>query len=201
MPFFPGSLYSRGVAVQNEFSGWVYPVPIWKGREPKISDGWGSPRPGIEMGHRGVDIMYPRHEGEPKHAPYGSARHVMFPNVPALAACDGIVEKSYEGKYGHAVVLNHGKWFTYYTHMANRLVQKGDKVRAGQALGTISGSPTESGKGLKHLHFEMWLNGKKAVDPERYIKKWPKVTMDGDRIGIVPFIPFIALGIIVAILA
>src|SRR5262245_16175144 len=71
---------------------WVWPVPMWKGRRPTISDGFSSPRPGLKR-HGGVDIMYARAPGDPYKpgSVNGSSGHVMPDNMPALAAFEGAI--------------------------------------------------------------------------------------------------------------
>src|SRR5262245_19250729 len=47
---------------------WVWPVAIWRGRKPEISDGFTSNRrtpAGDLVTHGGVDIMYRRMSGDP----------------------------------------------------------------------------------------------------------------------------------------
>ena len=59
--------------------------------------------------------------------------------------------------YGLMVVLDHGgKHHTLYAHLGEARVQQGQKVRAGQAIGTVGASGLD-GPGL---YFEMRFQGK-----------------------------------------
>lgn len=139
---------------------WVWPVPTWNERRPKISDGIGTPRPGGQT-HRGVDIMYARGSKDPyaPGTPNGSAGHVMPDGIVALAASDGLVWSAGQTQRGYSVVIDHSPAVpvaTYYTHLEKLLVaptsraKAGQRVRAGDPIGIISFDPLD-GSRLKHL--------------------------------------------------
>jgi murein DD-endopeptidase MepM/ murein hydrolase activator NlpD len=98
--------------------------------------------------HRGVDMA----------APYGT---------PFYAAHAGIVKTAgFEGGYGYAVFIDHGKGVeTVYGHASRLLVAEGQKVQAGQAIGLIGSTGDSTGE---HLHFEVKLNGDQ-VNPMQYL--------------------------------
>ena len=163
---------------------WVWPVAPWQQRPPVISDGFGSPRPGRL--HAGVDIMFLRSAADPWRAgtANGSRGFVMPDNVNAVAAADGVVWSAGQGPHGFSVVIEHGKHHgqpvaTFYTHLEKLAVtptQRGQlrqRVRAGQSLGIIGGSPLDPQK-LKHLHFELW-RGATAIDPMAIMRAWPVI--------------------------
>ncbi|HRC55620.1 MAG TPA: hypothetical protein PKU97_06840, partial [Kofleriaceae bacterium] len=56
---------------------WVWPVPIWRGRKPVISSGWGTPR-GTQQ-HEGADVMFRRLPSDPYpvRSPNGSKGFVL----------------------------------------------------------------------------------------------------------------------------
>jgi murein DD-endopeptidase MepM/ murein hydrolase activator NlpD len=88
----------------------------------------------------------------------------MPEGVPALAFDDGVVTKSSTIGTGGRVQIDHGGGLeTKYFHMRNLRVKVGDRVKAGQPVGTISFNPV--GFKLNHLHFETLRNGIQ-VDPE-----------------------------------
>ena len=98
--------------------------------------------------HRGVDISVP-------------------PGTPILAPADGVV--SYIGRewdYGLMVCIDHGHGFsTAYGHLKATAVRTGDKLKAGQLIGTVGLSGVSSGP---HLHYEVRIQGN-AVNPSRYL--------------------------------
>ncbi len=161
---------------------WVWPVPTWNERRPKISDGIGTPRPGGQT-HRGVDIMYARGSKDPyaPGTPNGSAGHVMPDGIVALAASDGLVWSAGQTPRGYSVVIDHSSAVpvaTYYTHLEKLLVtptsraKAGQRVRAGDPIGIISFDPLD-GSRLKHLHFEIWHGGPSdAIDPAPFMRSW-----------------------------
>ncbi|MEZ4362174.1 MAG: peptidoglycan DD-metalloendopeptidase family protein [Kofleriaceae bacterium] len=163
---------------------WVWPVPIWKGRRPVISSGWGTPR-GTQT-HEGVDVMFRRLPTDPYRvgSPNGSKGFVLPEGVLAVAAADGKVWSAGWTPRGYSVVLDHGdtaKVATYYTHLQTLLLtpttrgRSGQRVRAGEPLGVIGADPLD-GNHLKHLHFAIWRGGpSSAVDPQPLMKFWELV--------------------------
>lgn len=102
---------------------------------------------GYERLHTGVDI----------HTAVGD---------PVLAIADGTVLVSvYDGGWGEYLIINHGdNLVSLYAHLDSRSVSRGDKVTAGQQIGTSGNSGLSSGP---HLHFELRQNGK-SINPFRY---------------------------------
>ncbi len=163
---------------------WLWPVAMWNGRAPVISDGFNSPRPGVPH-HGGVDIMFRRQPADPFKAgtSNGSKGHVMPDNIPALAASDGVVVSAMKGSRGYSVIVDHAprKVSTFYTHLERLLVaptargESRQRVRAGQPLGIIGFDPTDPAR-IRHLHFEIWRGGPAdAVDPQPLMASWGTV--------------------------
>jgi murein DD-endopeptidase MepM/ murein hydrolase activator NlpD len=163
---------------------WGWPVPRWDGRAPVISDGFGSPRPG--MRHMGVDIMFARIASDPfpVGTPNGTKGFVMPDAWMAVAAGDGILWSSGHTPRGFAVVIDHGTVATFYTHLDTLFVPqvkpptkglspaKVIPIKAGQPLGVIGGDP-QTPQRIKHLHFELWRGGPQdAIDPAPVMKAW-----------------------------
>lgn len=88
------------------------------------------------------------------------------------AAQSGVVTKTgwlsgYSG-YGLVVKLRHeGDVVSMYAHLARALVERGDRVSAGQLIGRAGCTGSCTGV---HLHFQMWDNGK-LVDPLDYLDR------------------------------
>ena len=157
---------------------WVWPVPTLEGRPPAISDGFDSPRPGLPF-HGGVDIMYLRKPSDPQRVgtPNGTRMFVMPENILVVAASDGVVWSAAKTSTGHAVVIDHGprKVATLYAHLEMVFVEPKQRVKAGEMIGIVGGSPKDPAR-LKHLHFEVWLGGPDAkIDPASLMKSWPTV--------------------------
>ena len=160
---------------------WVWPLPMWNGRAPAISDGFGMRANGVH--HNGVDLMFARLASDKLRAgsPNASAHFVMPDNTHALAASDGVVWSAMKTPRGFAVVFDHGAAKTFYTHLEELLVtptanaKSGERVRAGQPIGIVDADPLD-GEHLKHLHFELWRGGPNdAVDPAPMMRAWSVV--------------------------
>jgi len=68
--------------------------------------------------------------------------------------------------YGNLIIIdNYNGLRTVYSHLADIFVKEGDKVKAGEAVGTVGESLSGS-----VLHFEVWLE-KDKQDPETWLSK------------------------------
>ncbi len=86
---------------------------------------------------------------------------------PVFAASDGVVVYSGSGLvgYGELIIIKHSdEWLSAYGHNRKRLVQEGQRVKAGQPIAEMgnSGAPRDE------LHFEIRRNGR-PVDPLQYL--------------------------------
>ena len=178
----------RDRADDEPFVGrWVWPVGVWLGRKPEISDGFASKRrssKGEPIQHGGVDVMYRRIPSDSYAAgtPNGSRGYVMPENRAALAAADGIATLAENTPRGWSVIVDHTSpgISTYYTHLSQLLVVPKQAVLAGQPIGIIGSDPLD-GERLKHLHFELWRGGRKnPVDPEPLMRGWEYLPDPGD---------------------
>lgn len=149
----------------------IYPVPSYKGRIPTISSRFGEWRDDNTRQHEGVDILYRKITGDPDGLPWSSKAFHMPDGVSALAASDGEVLISKDIGTGGYVRIQHADGIiTQYMHLKPRAVSKGQRVKAGDAVGTIGYNP-KSYK-LNHLHFEVLRDGEK-VDPAPYLSGAP----------------------------
>jgi murein DD-endopeptidase MepM/ murein hydrolase activator NlpD len=166
---------------------WVWPVGVWRGRKPEISDGFTSSRhtqKGEVIRHGGVDIMFRRVAGDrcPPGTPNGSRGYIMTDHRAALAASNGVVSFAASTPRGWTVIIDHAprKLATYYTHLSQLLVVPKQPVRAGQPIGIIGGDPLDAAH-LMHLHLETWRGGPKdRVDPEPVMRDWEYLPDPGD---------------------
>lgn len=97
--------------------------------------------------HKGLDIG----------APYGT---------DILAAAAGTVsEEGFESARGYYVTIDHGGYFTRYSHNSENAVSLGDEVAAGQKIAELGDSGNATGP---HLDFRLIIDGEER-DPEPYI--------------------------------
>lgn len=94
--------------------------------------------------------------------------------VPVLAFAAGTVisARTTEKKDCNAVVILHaGGIKTLYMHMVKVLVKKGDKVKAGQQIGTGGGAGA-NGDNTHHVHLHFAVKKEtKIIDPETFLRK------------------------------
>lgn len=117
-----------------------------------IGGRYGDPRDGGVRAHEGVDIFAPR-------------------GTSALAVADGIVTSVGRTSVGGNVV-----WLEdpvrglsyYYAHLDAFRVRRGQRVRAGDIVGTVGSTGNASG-GRPHLHFGVYRYGRTALDPAPFL--------------------------------
>ncbi len=120
----------------------------------RISSAFGETRSSSSSGgtrpHMGVDIC----------APMGT---------PIQAPAEGVVTiAGREAEYGLLVCIDHGHGYTtMYGHLKAMQVKVGDRVQAGQVLGTVGTSGNTTGP---HLHYEVRIYGQ-PVNPYSYLTK------------------------------
>ncbi len=86
---------------------------------------------------------------------------------PVLAAADGVVVYSGSGLvgYGELIIIKHSdEWLSAYGHNRKRLVNEGQRVKAGQQIAEMG----RSGASRDMLHFEIRRNGR-PVDPLQFM--------------------------------
>lgn len=120
---------------------------FWKGREYlsyRVKNGKRRQVSSRKSIHRGVDLR--GREGE-----------------PVFTMADGLVVLSHDMFYeGKMVLIDHGNSiFSYYMHMHERKVQAGDRVKAGDLIGTVGSTGMST---APHLHVSFVIRGTQ-VDP------------------------------------
>lgn len=66
--------------------------------------------------------------------------------------------------YNKCVLVQHGKYFSFYCKLENVNVKAGDKVKTGQVLGTV-----DTINGETQLHFQIWQD-KNPQNPELWLR-------------------------------
>lgn len=84
------------------------------------------------------------------------------------ATADGVVEQRGEDRqFGRFLLLKHGQGYeSYYGHLQDWNVDKGDSVQAGQTIGWVG---TTGMSTAPHLHFEIRKDGQR-IDPASLLK-------------------------------
>jgi len=122
-----------------------------KGKNSRsIASFFGDPRDGGTRDHHGVDIFAPRH-------------------TPVLAPSNASVTRVGEGDIGGRYVWLYDSKRSmnlYFAHLETREVEPGDKVLAGQIIGTV-GNTGNARTTAPHLHFGIYSNG--PIDPFHFI--------------------------------
>lgn len=90
----------------------------------------------------------------------------------ACAIYEGEVIKIYDRTntpgFRNIVVVKHGDYITVYANLESLAVHSGQKVKQGQALGTVGSDFDDPSHGL--IHFEIWKN-QTRLDPAAWIKR------------------------------
>jgi septal ring factor EnvC (AmiA/AmiB activator) len=113
------------------------------------------------------------HFGQHYHPVYTNVK-LPFNNGISIALQPGTEIKAvYEGVvkqiivmpgYNKCVLVQHGKYFTFYCKLGNVYVKSGDKVKTGQAIGTV-----DTIGGDTQLHFQIW-EGRNPQNPETWLR-------------------------------
>ncbi len=87
---------------------------------------------------------------------------------PVRATADGVVEqRGQDRQYGRYLLLKHGQGYeSYYGHLKDWNVGKGDTVQAGAEIGLVG---TTGQSTAPHLHFEIRKDGQR-IDPASVMK-------------------------------
>jgi murein DD-endopeptidase MepM/ murein hydrolase activator NlpD len=119
---------------------------------------YGVPVQGVITSYFGEPRWHGSHKGLDIAAPIGT---------PVRTPASGVViESGFKGAYGLTVWIDHGNGYqTRYAHMGSVAYQVGERINAGQVVGTIGVTGATTGP---HLHYEVRLNGI-AVDPIYYL--------------------------------
>ncbi|HEX6355133.1 MAG TPA: M23 family metallopeptidase [Actinophytocola sp.] len=89
-------------------------------------------------------------------------------NTPILSAADGIViEAGPASGFGLWVRVQHDDGtVTVYGHVNDYSVREGQRVKAGEQIARMGNRGYSTGT---HLHFEVWIDGSKKIDPKPWL--------------------------------
>lgn len=106
----------------------------------------------------------------PATSPHSGTDIANKAGTPIVAPAAGrVAYADWLESFGHTVLLDHGQGvFTYYIHMKERLVQKGQDVLAAQPIGLMGAEGVATGS---HLHWSMVVSGEK-VDPFEWTERF-----------------------------
>lgn len=103
----------------------------------------------VKMNNLGIDVEVPR----------GTSTRAVFEGVvSSIFRLDG---------YHNVVIVRHGEYLTVYAGIDALAVKKGDKVRAGQNLGSLFSDPDDGGR--TSLHFEI-RHEKQKLNPTEWVR-------------------------------
>ncbi len=92
-------------------------------------------------------------------------------DLTVYSVCDGVVSSIDNNSLeGYVITIEHDDGFVsvYSSLSSNVLVEEGDTVTAGQAIGEADSSATNESQSGSHLHFTLYKDGLE-VDPNNYL--------------------------------
>jgi murein DD-endopeptidase MepM/ murein hydrolase activator NlpD len=111
-----------------------------------------------------------------RYNPFGGRRSEFHSGIdfrgsigdPIYSTADGVVlESSYKGGYGNAVVIEHAYGLsTLYAHLSAVNVEPGQRVNVGDVIGFLGSTGRSTGP---HLHYEVRKNGN-VLDPSQFLQ-------------------------------
>jgi len=145
----PLSPVEANAAMHSATAGAMQAAEAWRAPLDKVrvTSFFGVMRSVLPTPHKGIDFAAAK--GTPVHA---TASGVVIAAGP-------LAEN--QGRYGTAVVIDHGAQQSLYAHLDRVSVRPGQRVAAGEVIGASGQSGFATGP---HLHLEVRENGK-IVDP------------------------------------
>lgn len=98
--------------------------------------------------------------------PFNNGINISAPRgCQVFSVFDGVVKQIlFIPGYRNCVLVEHGKYFTFYCKLGKVQVKSGQKVSTGDLIGALDSSEESS-----ELHFELW-NGTQKQNPELWLK-------------------------------
>lgn len=154
-PSHSGNINANVGSPQSAGGGYVKPLD----GNFRISSGFGprrAPTAGASTFHKGVDLA----------APTGTPVRAVKPGRISISTHQTSGGRS--TGYGNWIEVKHDDGTSSrYGHLNARNAQVGQRVEAGQVIGTVGNTGTSTGA---HLHFEVRNAQGQAVDPQKVMK-------------------------------
>ena len=115
---------------------------------------------------------------------FGRQKHPTLPHVettnsgidmataagaPVRCVFDGEVSAVFRPDgYNNVVVIRHGRYMTVYANLGTISVSTGQKIKAGENIGTVYSDPSDANRSI--LHFEI-RNQRQKENPEVWLKR------------------------------
>lgn len=127
------------------------------GKTSRAIQSWfGDPRDGGRRDHEGIDIFATR-------------------GTQVVAVANGIITAVHTTNIGGRVVWQHDPERNveyYYAHLESQHVRAGDRIRAGDVVGTV-GNTGNARTTPPHLHFAVYRPGRMAINPVPFLYDQP----------------------------
>jgi murein DD-endopeptidase MepM/ murein hydrolase activator NlpD len=123
-------------------AAWRYPL-----EKMRVTGFFGVHRDVLPTPHKGIDLA----------AAKGTPVHAVADGV--VIAAGALAEN--DGRYGNAVIIEHGGRRSLYAHLDSIAVKTGDRLAAGQEIGAVGETGFATGP---HLHFEVRQDSQ-LIDP------------------------------------
>ena len=78
-----------------------------------------------------------------------------------------VIGKQFIPGHDYMVILQHGNYYTVYSHLEEVFVQKGETLKGRQVIGKAS---TDAATGNAEVHFEVWKE-KNRLDPTHWVRR------------------------------
>lgn len=144
-------LSTEAKALSNNFSDNKSKLP-WPVSSGRISSRFGNqPHPtitGLTINNNGIDITSSKAQ-----------------NVQSVFEGEVVSVNFIPGDIQYMIIIKHGNFFTVYSHLASASVNKGQKIKTGEAIGVSS----VNDEGVSEVHFELWRD-KVKQNPESWLK-------------------------------
>lgn len=149
-------LFKGGEVLVTVTTGAALTFPVVGKTRRAIGSVFGDPRDGGRRDHEGIDIFANR-------------------GTDVIAVAPGVITGVHTTRIGGHVVWHHDPARNveyYYAHLSTQAVRVGDRVNAGDVVGTV-GNTGNARTTPPHLHFAVYKPGRYAIDPVPFLYDQP----------------------------